>query len=121
MLLIGFVAAVGVASDTMLTDMGIFSFASQPTFIPLWLVALWACFATTINHSLSFMKNRPLVQAVFAGFGGPSSYFAGQRLGSVEFGYSLPVTLVVLSIIWIILFSLFTSLSRNWEVKYANS
>jgi hypothetical protein len=121
MLLIGFVTAVGIVCDTILTDMGIFSFTNQPIFIPLWLAVLWACFATTINHSLSFMKTKPLVQVVFAGFGGPSSYFAGQRFGSVEFGYSLPLTLVVLSLIWILLFSLFTSFSRSWEVKYANS
>lgn len=120
-LLISFVTIVGIGCDTLLTDMGIFVFANQPLFIPMWLAVLWASFATTINHSLSFMKNRPLIQVVFAGFGGPSSYFAGQRLGSVEFGFNLPVSLVVLSIIWIVLFSLFTSFSRSWEVKYANS
>jgi hypothetical protein len=119
-MLFGFVITTGVVCDTVLTNMGVFLFEERHLFIPLWLAFIWASFAVTINHSLSFLKNRPLIQALFAGVGAPMSYIAGQKFGVVDFGYSHTITFVVLGLLWIGLFRLFTSASRSWEATYAN-
>ena len=52
---------------------------------PLWMVALWAMFATTLNVSLRWMRSRPWLAAIFGGVGGPLAYYGGAQLGALEF------------------------------------
>jgi hypothetical protein len=47
-------------------------------------VGLWVSFALTINHSLSWLKNKVVLQVFFGGIGGPLAYLAGQKLGAIE-------------------------------------
>ena len=52
---------------------------------PYWMIALWALFATTFNVSLRALRDRPALAALLASVGAPASYFAGARLGALEF------------------------------------
>ena len=49
-------------------------------------------------------SNRDIWRPLLAGLAGavafPLNYWAGQRLGAVEFGYPLLVTLAVLALVW---------------------
>ena len=51
---------------------------------PYWLVVMWALFATTINVSMAWMKNRWLLAVVMGAVFGPMA-FAGEKLGAVNF------------------------------------
>ena len=96
------VAAIGIGADAMLHITGVYQFAGN-ALVPLWLCGLWLAFATTLTRSLAFLGKRPWLAAVAGAVALPLNYWAGQRLGAVTFGYSLPVTLVVISLTWGIL------------------
>ena len=53
---------------------------------PYWMVALWAIFATTLNVSLRSLRPHGWLAAVLGAIGGPVAYYAGARLGALEFG-----------------------------------
>lgn len=106
------VAVIGCTVDSLLTYFNVFIFPHA--LIPLWLVALWLCFAATIRHSLSFLASvswywQAMVGACFA----PLSYFAGERLGAVAFSLPYITTFVLLSAIWALLMVLFFNLNAK--------
>lgn len=65
---------------------------------PLWMTALWANFATLLDHSLSWLRGRPALAALAGALGGPAAYLGGERLGAVaiEGGYGI----VLLAAAW---------------------
>ena len=80
-------AALGTAGDSALVMGGWMSFPAHaqlgaPT--TLWMVALWVAFATTLNHSLAWMRDRLTLAAVGGAVAGPLAYWAGTRLGAVD-------------------------------------
>ncbi|URL60189.1 DUF2878 domain-containing protein [Luteibacter flocculans] len=50
--------------------------ALPPQGAPLWILMLWASFATTINRSLTVVRGRPWLAAVLGGLGAPLAYSA---------------------------------------------
>ncbi|SEV92735.1 DUF2878 domain-containing protein [Luteibacter sp. 329MFSha] len=50
-----------------------------PGGAPVWILALWLCFATTLSRSLSFLRRRRGVAAVLGAIGGPMAYLAAAR------------------------------------------
>ena len=52
-------------------------FPSLPA--PPWIVLLWGAFALTLNHSMAWFAQRPLVASVFAAIGGPLAYLGAAR------------------------------------------
>jgi len=93
------VAFVGIAVDAGLSAGGVFLFQDGVP-VPLWLCCLWLAFATTLPRSLAWLGRRPMLTALAGAIVLPLNYWAGQRLGAVQFGYSLPVTLVTMGLIW---------------------
>lgn len=120
LLLIFTVCAIGICVDSLLKYSNIFIFEKN-SFIPLWLVFLWGCFATTLSHSLNFLGNSIWFQCL-AAIIAPFSYIAGHQFGAVTFGYSLVITYCLLVLIWSFLFIAFfqlkSSLFKN-EASYA--
>lgn len=57
---------------------------------PWWMVALWASFATTLNVSLRPLREHVLLGAVAGAVAGPLAYYAGSRLGALEWVELLP-------------------------------
>jgi len=57
--------------------------ASPGGWPPLWLLALWAQFATTFRFSLRRIMTDPRAALVFGALGGPIAFLAGERLGAV--------------------------------------
>lgn len=50
---------------------------------PLWMVALWANFATTLNLALRQFRARAWALALLGLIGGPLAYWAGANLGAM--------------------------------------
>ena len=98
MVLVMMTMLVGTLWDGGLTMAGIFIFEAPtllPNFAPYWLIAMWALFATTLNVSLKWLKGRYLLAAIFGALGGPLAYYAGHRLGAVEFSDTFTAMLAV--------------------------
>jgi len=77
----------GLAFETALAAAG--AVVHQPsTFtiggVPLWMIALWPLFATTLNVSLRWLRDRPVLAAACGLIGGALSYWGGARLGAID-------------------------------------
>lgn len=89
--------AIGWTADSALTLAGLISF---PDFAqlggpsPVWMVALWACFAATFRHSLSWMRGRWLIAVVLGAMGGPLAYFGGEKLGAIVLTENLSLVII---------------------------
>ena len=73
-----------------------------PYTVPVWIVMMWDLFATTLNVSLNWLKQRVLLSMVFGAIGGPMAFLGGARLGAVEFT-SQSSALIALAIGWAVL------------------
>lgn len=96
-------AGIGTAVDTVQIAVGALRFpvgSLNPALPPPWLVVLWAQFAATFHFSMSWMKGRPVIAALFGAVGGPLAFLAGWRLGVVELQPSLWGSLASLALAW---------------------
>nr|WP_207280756.1 DUF2878 domain-containing protein [Thiocystis violacea] len=92
------VGLIGAAWDSLLVRLGFLSYPSGmllPWLAPIWIIAMWLAFATTLNVSLGWLKGRWYLASLFGAIGGPLAYYAGNRLGGVSF----PDTLVAMTVL----------------------
>lgn len=98
-------AVLGALFETFLVQTGWVSFNTGVLFegaAPYWMVALWAIFATTLNVSLRWLRPHPGLAALLGAVGGPAAYYAGTRLGALEF-VAAGAALATIGIGWAIL------------------
>ena len=108
---------LGTTWDSALMGAGLLAFNNGVVFdaiIPFWMVAMWALFATTLNVSMQWMKNRYLLAAIFGAIGGPVAYYAGHRLGAVEFS-QVSTSLLVVGAGWAVMMPLLMHLSTRFN------
>ncbi len=97
--------AAGLIIDGTLSGVGFFSFAQPATPIPFWLAVIWLALAILPHNSLAWLKERPLLSALFGAIGGPLAYWAGVRLGVADFNWPLLPSLLLLAVVWAILWT----------------
>jgi hypothetical protein len=95
---------MGLAVDSLLVASGLLQFASPwpwPQLAPAWILAMWAGFALTLNHSMAFLRGRHGLALVFGAAGGPLAYLGAARgFDAVDFGLGLPLALGALALLW---------------------
>lgn len=96
-------ASLGFLLDTLLMYLGVFEFAYPSVLPPIWLAALWCCFAATLNQGLSWLSNKLFIAAVIGGVAGPLSYLGGMQMGAVSFGQPLWLSIGLLMLMWSLL------------------
>ena len=104
---------LGVGIDSLLTVLGVFQFGPTISFIPLWLVLLWAAFTTTLFLSLEIVGRNKWIAAICGALAFPFNYAVGERLGAVSFGMTDNLTLAALSMIWAIVLPAMFWLAEN--------
>lgn len=84
--------------------------------VPLWLLLIWACFATTFRFSMSFFVRHPH-WALLAGALACFSYASGVALqDSVSFGMDPLPALLIIAGVWSIAFAGMSECYRRfWE------
>jgi len=110
---------MGLFLDSLIISAGWITYTSGMlgNFIaPYWIVLMWALFATTLNYSLSWLKEKLLLSVVLGTIAGPFAYYAGVKLGAVEFINEINA-LVSLSIGWAIFTPLLLKLASNKPEK----
>ncbi len=122
LLLVVSVATGGMLVDSAYVAGGILTYASaEPALLyaPVWILGMWANFALTLNHSLSWLRDRYLAGAVLGAIGAPLAYWGGARLGGMEFSGSITLALSVIGIAWALatpaMLRLLKSL-QDWQV-----
>lgn len=91
-------ALIGILLDQLGYRWGWVSFPySDPTsaYLPLWMMALWLAFATTINVSMRWMQGKPWLAAFLGALFGPLAYWGAASLGVVFLSHGLS------SMLWI--------------------
>lgn len=100
-MIIGFIWETIVLSQNIL----FYPSSEMAVFAPYWLVMMWALFATTINVSMGWLKQRWILAVVLGAIFGPMAFLGGEKLGAVVFVDSI-ATVLVLSSGWAILMPL---------------
>ena len=93
-----------------------FSFPAQGVgqwFCPIWMAALWANFAGTLHFCLDWLRGRYRLASVLGAVGGPLAYYGGHRLGAMQLGGSVAVSLAVIAIEWVLVTPGLTYLSER--------
>jgi hypothetical protein len=94
---------LGFVLDGFVVFLGALSFpehAALLTPVPLWMLFMWMNFATTIPLSLSWLKGRYILGALFGLIGGPGAYFTGMKLNAVQLGDNLTLSLLIIGVEW---------------------
>lgn len=115
------VVSIGAIFDQMMLSFHFIDYANHGwsnSIVPIWILALWLGFATTLNVSLAWMQGKTTIAVLFGAVGGPLAYLGAQKLGAVV----LPslTSYVVLSIGWAILTPCFLNIARHFN-GYQNS
>lgn len=112
---------IGSMFDQALMLLGLVRYSATiwpPEWLPIWMMTLWALFATTLNFSLRWLQPRPLVAALFGLVGGPLAYWAGARFGAIE--WQQPIALLLaLAIGWAVLMPLLGKLAASLHRRSA--
>ncbi|MDD2833223.1 MAG: DUF2878 domain-containing protein [Methylotenera sp.] len=90
------------------------------SLVPVWIMALWLAFASTLNLSLAWMQGRYLMATVFGASGGPLAYFGAQNIGAVTLPGS--ASYIALSIGWAIITPALLYLAKHinrWHTEHS--
>ncbi|MCF1182567.1 DUF2878 domain-containing protein [Marichromatium gracile] len=82
------IAVMGALWDGLLARFGFLIYPSGmllPWLAPVWIIAIWVAFATTLNVSLAWLQGRWYLAFTIGALGAPLAYYAGAKLGGVHF------------------------------------
>jgi hypothetical protein len=110
--LMGLALLLGVAVEHALLYAGLVGYAGDPARVPMWMLALWPLFATTLNVSLAWFKPRLGIAAVAGALAGPLAYAGGEALGAIRLHEA---ALWALAACWSLAFPLLLALARRGD------
>ena len=108
---------IGAIFDSVLVYAGWVGYPSGPFvngMAPYWIIGMWMLFATTLNLSMRWLKDRYALAALMGLVAGPLSYIAGQKLGGIEFVERL-TALIALGIGWAVIMPALMLLSNRLD------
>lgn len=108
---------VGAIFDTLLLHTGWIRFSAGALIAgtaPVWMMALWALFATSLNVSLRSLRARPGLAVILGAVGGPLAYFSGARLGALTFTAVGPA-LTVIALGWAVVTPALLAAARRFD------
>jgi len=94
--------------------------ALPPGGAPLWILALWAAFAMTLNHSLGYLRGRAWLASAFGVIGAPLAYLSAARgWQAVVFDPPIWRGLLWLAAGWALAMPVLVTLARRWMLAPA--
>jgi len=106
----------GYILDALLQWIGIFSFES--VIPPVWLLALWLVFSSTLCHLFKWLHQRFALTVFLGAIGGASAYASAVVLGAGESHLSPLVLFLVMAIVWAGWFPLCIYLAASYLQNY---
>ncbi len=107
---------LGVIVDTLWVQLGYMDFTEKRPFsglAPAWILFLWVGFALTVNHSLKWLQIHTLLPALVGAIAAPLTYFAGIKIGAVEYTASVVEVSIGLAIAWAIALTILVEVGRD--------
>lgn len=109
---------IGVIFESIVTWQNLAHYSHGQFFdamAPHWMILMWPLFATTLNLSMRWLKNlSPLLIALFGAAFAPLAYYAGNKLGAVEYD-NLLLSLSIIAIAWSVLLPVLVKFSMNLD------
>lgn len=115
--LVVLVCAIGAVFDQLLLNHGVVQYQAHgwsAGWVPVWIIGLWAAFASTLNVSLRWLRNYRWAAVLLGAIGGPLAYAAAQKLGAVTLTIT-PSSHIVLGVGWAILTPWIIHLSKKLD------
>ena len=115
--LVAAATGIGLVWENALMYAGLVRFVSGYAFdalAPVWILAMWALFATVLNVSLRWLKGRWLLAVLLGAVAGPASYYAGVRLGAAVLPQPV-AALIALSVGWAVLTPMLLLAAQRWN------
>lgn len=110
---------LGIIVDSSFIHFHIIFYATANPFFenmtPLWVLGVYMIFATSINYSLCWLKNRMVLGMLLGASGGFASYYAGIKTGAATFGKDALTSSVVISLTWATLLPIFYIINHLFE------
>lgn len=109
------VLGVGFIFESLLAASGWAAYAYHTASTPpVWMIALWANFAATLNVALRSLRARAGLLAAFGLVGGPLAYWGGASLGALAWLETGPA-LIYIALGWAILMPLLGRLALRLD------
>ena len=80
---------------------------------PLWMMTLWASFATTQPSSMRWLVDKPIAATLVGAVSGPFVYRGGEKLGALALGDDFWWSAALLALAWAIVMALGSWLTRR--------
>lgn len=104
--LLGLALIIGIVFESFVTWLGLARYSHGQFFdgiAPYWMIMMWPLFATTLNLSMRWLKGlAPVLIALFGAAFAPLAYYAGYKLGAVEYD-NLLLSLSSIAVAWSVL------------------
>ena len=81
-----------------------------PNLAPIWVLCLWAGFASQVNYAMRYLRGKYLLIA-FYGLLAPLAYIAGEKINAVSIGTE-NINYAIIAITWSISFILLFRVSQ---------
>ena len=98
------ICLLGTVIDSILFLSGSFiyvgAYSSEIIIAPLWITAMWAGFAATINHSMSWLKDKWVLMVVCGVVFGPAAFYTGEKFGAIDFSLSLLFSALIIGFVY---------------------
>ena len=98
------IGIIGTITDSLLFLSGSFIYAgaysNEILIAPMWITAMWAGFSATVNHSMSWLKDKWLLMVISGVVFGPAAFFTGEKFGAIEFHLSALFSGLVIAIVY---------------------
>lgn len=107
--------ALGFFLDSSMAYFGLIDYHYDYGFshtAPFWIMFLWTGFALTLNHSMSWLLNKPKLGTLFIVIGAPLSYFSAEKLNAIQINEPL-VTLTLISFMWLIVYHIILAINSS--------
>jgi hypothetical protein len=98
-------ALIGTIADSLIIMLGAMSFeccAALPQNYPLWMLALWLSFVTTLFSSLDWLRGKLALGSILGCVGGASAYYGGYKLGALTLANDIQNALLIIGMSWAI-------------------
>lgn len=105
---------IGLVFESIFTFQGLARYSHGQVFdfiAPLWMILMWPLFATTLNLSMRWLKGlTPLLIAMVGAIFAPLAYYAGNRLGAVEYDH-FNLSMIIIATAWALLLPILVIIS----------
>ena len=113
--LIVFFTLVGIIVESLAATLGLIEFPHQNEItagghaifiVPLWLIIMWANFATTLCHCLAWLQSRIALTFLLTLIFIPLNYFLGAKISGSTYLVSPHIFLMYETALWLVLLPL---------------